>query len=71
MHVLNICAILLQTFQQLQADSATSPVSSSTPAKPGMGAGEEVYESEPATDGDEAAWRDVADRIDPQGALAG
>ena len=59
-------SLILQTFQQLQAEGAVGG-SNSTPAK----ATEEVYESDPVPDQDEAAWMEVADRIDPQGALAG
>lgn len=63
---------MLQTFQQLQADAAAGTVvSSSTPSKPAAAVEEEVYESDPVPDKDEAAWMEVADRIDPQGALAG
>ncbi len=60
--------VCLQTFQQLQAE-ATTTVASSTPSKPAVE--EEVYESDPVPNEDEAAWREVADRIDPQSALRG
>lgn len=57
---------LAQAFQNLQPDSPPAhTVSNSTPRKVNA---EEVYESEPISN-EEGAWREVAERIDPQGAL--
>lgn len=57
-----------QAFQRLQSDGSPLTASNSTPRKP---VAEEVYESEPVVDEDESAWREVAERIDPQGTLKG
>lgn len=73
----NIVAITLlqslQAFKGLQTEDSLSLPSSpslscSTPMKAST---EEVYESEPIPDAEEEVWREVADRIDPQGSLVG
>lgn len=68
MHIMS-CVDVLQAFQRLhsEAEPCSTPGPGSTPHKLAV---EEVYESEPVVDEEEGAWREVAERIDPQGALA-